>query len=109
MEKSDKTRKLIIGSGTNCGRTACNNTPSEALVVTPSVLRLNQNIKPCHEHHVYVLLHVVNEKLNFIALILKLSSNLFLVQVVLPARHLPPRESSIATKSNDKLLSFTNY
>ena len=79
------------------------------ITVTPSVLRLNQNIKPCHEHHVYVLLHVVNEKLNFIALILKLSSNLFLVQVVLPARHLSPRESSLATKSNDKLLSFTNY
>ena len=77
--------------------------------VTPSVLRLNQNTKPCHEHHVYVLLHVVNEKLNFIALILKLSSNLFLVQVVLPARHLSSHESSLATKSNDKLLSFTNY
>ena len=42
------------------------------------MLRLNQNIKPCHEHHVYVLLHVVKEKLNFNALILKLSSNLFL-------------------------------
>jgi hypothetical protein len=51
-----------------------------------------------------------NEKLNFVALILNLSSNLFLVQVVLPAaRHLSPRESSLATKSNDKLLSFTNY
>jgi hypothetical protein len=48
-------------------------------------------------------------EIKFIALILKLSSNLFLVQVVLPARHLSPRESSIATKSNDKLLSFTNY
>ena len=50
--------------------------------VTPLVLRLNQNTKSYHEHHVYVLLHVVNEKLNFIVLILKLSSNLFLVQVV---------------------------
>ena len=77
--------------------------------VTPSVLRLNQNTKPCHEHHVYALLHVVNEKLNFIALILKLSSNLFLVQVILRARHLSSRERSIATKSNDKILSFTNY
>jgi len=46
------------------------------------VLRLNQNTKPYHEHHVYVLLHVVNEKLNFIALILELSSNLFLVQIL---------------------------
>ena len=50
--------------------------------VIPSVLRLNQNTKSYHEHHVYVLLHVVNEKLNFIALILKLSSNLFLVQIL---------------------------
>ena len=50
--------------------------------VTPLVLRLNQNTKPYHEHHVYVLLHVVNEKLNFIALILELSSNLFLVQIL---------------------------
>ena len=46
------------------------------------MLRLNQNTKPYHEHHVYVLLHVVNEKLNFIALILKLNSNLFLVQIL---------------------------
>ena len=46
------------------------------------MLRLNQNTKPYHEHHVYVLLHVVNEKLNFIALILKLGSNLFLVQII---------------------------
>ena len=46
------------------------------------VLCLNQNTKPYHEHHVYVLLYMVNEKLNFIALILELSSNLFLVQIL---------------------------
>ena len=52
------------------------------VTVTPSVLRFNQNTKPCHEYHVYVLLHVVNEKLNFIALILKLNSNLLLDQIL---------------------------
>ena len=56
--------------------------PNYCAVVTPSVLRLNQNTKPYHEHHVYVLLHVVNGKLNFIALILKLSSNLLLKQIL---------------------------
>ena len=56
--------------------------PERRASVTPSVLRFNQNTKPYYKHHIYVLLHVVNEKLNFIALILKLSSNLFLVQIL---------------------------
>ena len=56
--------------------------PNYCVVVTPSVLCFNQNTKPYHEHHVYVLLHMVNGKLNFIALILKLSSNLLLDQIL---------------------------
>ena len=27
--------------------------------VTPSVLRSKQITKPCHEHHVYVIMHVM--------------------------------------------------
>jgi hypothetical protein len=48
--------------------------------VTPLVLPRKQLTKPRHEHHVYVSMWQ-NEKLNFVALILKLSSKLFLVQV----------------------------
>ena len=29
------------------------------LLVTPSVLRPKQITKPCHEHHVYVIMHVM--------------------------------------------------
>ena len=29
------------------------------LIVTPSVLRPKPTTKPCHEHHVYVIKHVV--------------------------------------------------
>ena len=31
----------------------------EHIVVTPSVLRPKQTIKSCHEHHVYVMMHVI--------------------------------------------------
>ena len=79
-EEWSPTLQRVVMSGGDSRVAAVRPSPLGA-AVTPSVLHLNQNTKPYHKHHVYVLLHVVNEKLNFIALILKLSSNLFLVQV----------------------------
>ena len=76
-------RTESVPRGQKAGRAARLPTPlGYGNSVTPSVLRLNQNTKPYHEHHVYVLLHVINGKLNFIALILKLSSNLLLDQIL---------------------------